>query len=172
MTVPYRYALVKSRIEEEICATDGVLRSFSRPREFQPFRTYKVRKCQVDFRTIWPARQKSVVGRGDGQVMEFAVGTFIPLVVGAADGAELLRALEGTIRTQAERIRRGEAILPVPAWADPPGRTVDVLIDADTKALLEGEAARQDVSLGRLLSHLAIVDLAERDRRGLPLGGI
>lgn len=102
-------------------------------------------------------------------MIQLVVGTFVSVAIGARDGTDLLRAVEAAIRAHAERIRRGEVLLPAPHWVDGPGTTLEVAFEPEVESLLAEEAARQQVSLGRLLSHLVILELAERDRQGLPL---
>jgi hypothetical protein len=95
--------------------------------------------------------------------MATAAGSDLPAAVRAAVTSYLGRLESGDEPMPFPRFRRGREIGKLAAG-------IEVSLDVDTRAALEREAQRQEISLEALLVHAVLIHLAERDRDQAPAG--
>jgi hypothetical protein len=102
--------------------------------------------------------------------MKITLGTFASKEIWSRPGAKVSREVLLALREYAEKLRSGQVPIGIPAFCrDEPQReaalSLDLIVDEETKLVLEREATRQGTTVDRLATHAVLVYLAELDRR-------
>jgi hypothetical protein len=100
--------------------------------------------------------------------MKIALGTFACKGVESHLGPDLASAVKAALVDYAHRLESGSPPIGIPKLfrdsQTAPAKTLDLSVDADTRAMLEREAARLGTTVSQLATHSVLVYLAEFDR--------
>lgn len=101
--------------------------------------------------------------------MKIALGTFVCRGIEAQLGSDVAAAARAALADYTQRVEAGLAPTGIPKFfresaAEDTARTFELPVDADTRATLEREAARQGATVSQLATHSVMVYLAELDR--------
>jgi hypothetical protein len=109
--------------------------------------------------------------------MRVTLGTFASSEIWSRPGAKVSQEVLLALREYAEKLRTGQVPIGIPTFCrDEPQReaelSLDLIVDKETKLVLEREAERQGTTVNRLATHAVLIYLADLDRRLGTVSGV
>jgi len=103
------------------------------------------------------------------EIVKVALGTFTCSGIEAKLGSDVTVCVQAAIGDYVRRLKAGAPPIGIPGFlrgsTEPrPSSTYELQVDADTRFVLEREAARQQATLSQLIAHSVQLYLAEFDR--------
>jgi len=109
--------------------------------------------------------------------MKVTLGTFASKGIVARPGAKVSKEVLLALREYAEKLSSGRGSIGIPSFCrnEPQGEatlSLDLIVDEETRLVLEREAERQGITVDRLATHAVLIHLAELDRRHGTASGV